>query len=103
MDRSNQREHIEGEVASSNISSKGAIKFETKAGHSIVLDDTTGAERVVVKHKGGSDKGGSEITMAADGSVTIKASMNITLAAKGAITLDANNVDVKVKTAMNVS
>jgi hypothetical protein len=27
-------EHIEGEIASSNISSKGAIKFETKASHS---------------------------------------------------------------------
>jgi hypothetical protein len=27
-------EHIEGEIASANISSKGAIKFETKASHS---------------------------------------------------------------------
>jgi hypothetical protein len=27
-------EHIEGEVASSNITSAGAIKFETKGGHS---------------------------------------------------------------------
>jgi hypothetical protein len=27
-------EHIEGEVASSNIKSMGAIKFETKGGHS---------------------------------------------------------------------
>jgi hypothetical protein len=27
-------EHVEGEIASANISSKGAIKFETKASHS---------------------------------------------------------------------
>jgi hypothetical protein len=27
-------EHIEGEIASSNIRSTGAIKFDTKAGHS---------------------------------------------------------------------
>ena len=31
-------EHIEGEVASSNITSTGAIKFETKAGHSTLAN-----------------------------------------------------------------
>lgn len=82
-----------------NLDGQNLVRaLKTKAGHSITFDDTAGAGKLVIK-----DMAGSEITMNGDGSVTISAKTNMTLAATGAITLDANAVDVKVKTVMNVS
>ncbi len=75
-----------------------SIRMVKTKSHTITLDDTEGAENIVIN-----DKGGSEITMKADGSVTISAKKDMTLTAKGTITLDANKVAVTVKTTMDVS
>ncbi len=64
--------------------------IKTKAGHTITLDDTPGFEQVVI-----ADKGGSQITMKATGDVVISARNNIEL--------NAQNVNVKVTGAMDVS
>lgn len=83
----------------SNLSGKNYVRvLKTAAGHEVRLDDTPGAGQLSLK-----DMAGSEIVMKADGSVSITAMTTMTLKATGAITLDAANVDVKVKTVMNVS
>ncbi len=93
-----------------NINGQNSTRLiKTKSGHTITLDDTTNNEKIVIQ-----DKGGSQITMTQNGSVTISAAKDLILKAKGSITLDtdrengtitlgANEVDVNVKTQMNVS
>lgn len=77
---------------------KNSVRMiKSRSGHTIKLDDTTGMEKVVITHKGG-----SEITLDFDGSVSVTATSNLNLKANGTITLDAAAVDVKVKTTMNV-
>ncbi len=71
--------------------------IKTKAGHTITLDDTIGQEKITIN-----DKGGSEVKLDFDGSITIKAKTNLILKANGVINLDANKVDVKVGTVMDV-
>ena len=56
------------------------------------------APKLVIK-----DKNGSKLTLDMDGSMTIEALTGLTLKTAGTITLDAAEVDVKVKTFMNVS
>lgn len=60
---------------------------ETKAGHKLILDDTTGGERVVLKHGNGSG-----IQLSADGSIVIRAKNNFTVAvdATGNIIIDGD-------------
>jgi phage protein D len=83
--------------------------IKTKSGHTIMLDDTQGSEKILI-----TDKGNSQITMHQDGTVTISAAKDLILKAKRSITLDTNRdngsitlgadkVDVNVKTSMNVS
>ena len=81
-----------------NQRSQYHARHQDAAGHSIKFDDTPGLESVVIRHKTG-----SEVKMDFDGSVTISAITDLTLKATGSITLDAGNVEVKVKTFMNVS
>lgn len=77
---------------------KNSIRMiKSRSGHTIKFDDTTGLEQVVIK-----DKGGSEIVMDFDGSVSITAKTNLTLKATGNINLQASAVDVQVTTNMNV-
>jgi len=64
--------------------------IKTKAGHTIMLDDTKQGEKIVI-----SDKGGSKITMNSDGSVTINARGDITLTSQnGSITIQAQNGNI---------
>jgi phage protein D/phage baseplate assembly protein gpV len=89
--------------------------IKTKSGHTITLDDTRGSEKIVMQ-----DKGGSQITMNQDGTVTVSAKKDLTLntggnvtinarqdltlqAKNGTITLDAQNVNVTVQNTMDVS
>jgi uncharacterized protein involved in type VI secretion and phage assembly len=83
--------------------------IKTKSGHTITLDDTKGSEKIIIQ-----DKGGSQITMDHDGTMTISAAKDLVLKAKGSITLNAdkstgsitlgaNEVDVNVTKQMNVS
>ncbi|GHO83199.1 phage baseplate assembly protein V [Dictyobacter formicarum] len=83
--------------------------IKTRSGHTITLDDTKGDEKIVIQ-----DKGGSQVTMNQDGTVTISAAKDLVLKAKGSITLNAdknsgsitlgaNKVDVNVTQEMNVS
>jgi len=72
--------------------------ISTRSGHSITLDDTTGKEQIVIHHKGG-----GEITLASDNSVTIHSKGPLNLRSDGTMTLDAPNVNVKVSGAMDVS
>lgn len=94
---------------------RGVHRLRSAAGHAVTLDDNR--KTIVVEHPKG-----SSITMAADGSVTVAAkaglalsaeSGDVTLTAKDGgitltaaatkdVTLKANNVDVRVGTAMNV-
>jgi phage protein D/phage baseplate assembly protein gpV len=83
-----------------NSDGKDNIRLiKTKSGHSITFDDTQGNEKIVIQ-----DRGGSQITMNSDGTVTINAGKDLTLQAEeGTITLNAENVNVNVKNTMNVS
>ncbi len=89
--------------------------IKTRSGHTITLDDTKGSEQIVIQ-----DKGGSQVTMNQDGTVTISAKKDLTLntegnvtinskqdlklqATSGTITLDAKNVNVTVENTMDVS
>jgi phage protein D len=82
----------------SNIDGLNRIRTIKTKGHTIVLDDTKGMEKIQIK-----DAAGSEITLGPNGAVSISAMTNLSLTAKGNITLDANAVNVTVKTSMNVS
>lgn len=61
----------------------------TKSGHEILLDDTQGSERVLLK-----DKSGSSIELKSDG-VHITSAADLTIQASGTITLKATSVDVQ--------
>ena len=82
----------------SNMDGLNRIRTIKTKGHTIVLDDTKGAEKIQIK-----DAAGSEVTLGPNGAVSISAMTNLSLTAKGNITLDANAVNVTVKTSMNVS
>ena len=72
--------------------------IRTRAGHSITLDDTLGAEQITIR-----DRAGSIIRLQANGNVSIEAATNLNLTANGNINLDAANVNVTVTGAMDVS
>jgi hypothetical protein len=72
--------------------------LKSKSGHTITLDDTPGLEKITIKHKNG-----SQITLNFDGNVSISAIKDLSLSATGNINLSATNVNVSVRTAMNVS
>jgi phage protein D/phage baseplate assembly protein gpV len=83
-----------------NLDGLNRIKeIKTKAGHTITFDDTTGAEKIEIKHKIG-----STITLTSTGAVEVTAKTDITLGAPaGTINLNAANVRVKVTGTMDVS
>jgi phage protein D/phage baseplate assembly protein gpV len=58
--------------------------LKTRAGHHITLDDTKGAETVLIE-----SKAGAKVTLANDGSVTIQANNEVTVTGKK-LTLTAN-------------
>jgi len=61
--------------------------IKTRSGHTITLDDTKGSEKIVIQ-----DKGGSQITMNQDGTVTISAKKDLNLTSQnGSITIQAQN------------
>lgn len=67
--------------------------------HTITLDDTAGAEQVIIE-----DAGRSKVTMKNDGTVTIQAMKDLQLLAPaGNITMNAQNVNITVTGAVNVS
>ena len=93
--------------------------IKSKSGHTITFDDSPLAPKLVIKSSSGhtitcddtkvspsvtiQDKAGSTVTLdSTTGSVSISAKSNLNLKATGTISLDANEVDVSVKTVMNV-
>jgi phage protein D/phage baseplate assembly protein gpV len=67
--------------------------IKSKAGHTIVFDDTEDVGRLVVK-----DGQGSSITLdAKDGSITISAKQDLTITANGTITLQAAGGNTTIK------
>jgi phage protein D/phage baseplate assembly protein gpV len=73
--------------------------IRTRAGHTIILDDTAEVEQILIQ-----DSAGSTIRLQADGSISIEAATNLELsAANGNINLNAKNVNVTVSEAMDVS
>lgn len=76
----------------SNADRKNGVRLIKTKGHTITLDDTAGAEQIVIR-----DAGGSSVTMKQDGTVVIQAAKNIELnTPKGDILMNAANVKVKV-------
>jgi uncharacterized protein involved in type VI secretion and phage assembly len=74
--------------------------LRTKAGHVLVFEDKNGSEQIVI-----TDKAGSSITLAQDGTISIKAKKNIELIANdgnGDLTIKANNVTATVGGAFDV-
>jgi len=65
------------------------IRMIKTPGHTITFDDTKGLQKISIV-----DAGGSELSMQADGSMSIRAKTNLTLKAAGTITLNATKVDV---------
>jgi uncharacterized protein involved in type VI secretion and phage assembly len=66
--------------------------IRTKAGHRIILDDTSGKEKIVIMEKG--EKNSIVIDTSGD---------SITITAKtGKLTLTANEVEIKSKTTMKI-
>jgi phage protein D/phage baseplate assembly protein gpV len=73
--------------------------IKTGAGHTITFDDTKANEQLTI-----TGKGGGEIVLKADGTVSITAKKDIELSAPtGDITMNAQNVRVKVIGTMDVS
>jgi phage protein D/phage baseplate assembly protein gpV len=90
----------------SNTDGQDNIRLiKTRSGHTITLDDTKGGEKIVISAKGGSQitmsndgsvttsaKGGGQVAMNKDGSVTISAKGDMTLSSQnGSITIQAQN------------
>lgn len=68
-----------------------SLSLETQTGHEITLNNTTGAEQVVIKHLNG-----STVELLADNTLRISASGNMTLEATGDLALKANgNVNIE--------
>jgi len=63
--------------------------IKTRAGHTITLDDTPGVERVTIAHRNG-----SEVSLTADGNVSVTAANDLQLTAHGNIGLQAKGIAV---------
>jgi phage protein D len=86
------------QTAAKPAGAEGVRRIRT-AGHTITLDGTKDAEKVVVQ-----DKGGSTVTLDHDGTVTVTAKKHLVLNARdGEIQLNAKDVRVKVTGSMDVS
>jgi hypothetical protein len=75
--------------------------IQTASGHTIELMDKSGSEKIVLHHKGG-----SELAIDSDGTITITSKKDIALVANdgnGDVTIKANNVKVSVQSTMDVS
>jgi phage protein D len=78
---------------------KNSVRMiKSRSGHTITLDDTSGAEKVSIGHKNG-----SQVTLSMNGDISIDAKNDLTLSAQGTINLKATNVKVKVTGTMDVS
>ncbi len=85
-----------------NLDGQNRIRaIRTRVGHTITLDDSSGAEQIMIQ-----DSAGSTIRLQADGSISIEAATNLELSASnGDINLNARNVNVTLPSTgvMNVS
>jgi uncharacterized protein involved in type VI secretion and phage assembly len=62
--------------------------IRSRSGHQIILDDTNGAEKVII-----ADKHGNEITMA-DGSMSIKVKGDLAIEASGNVSIKGKAIDL---------
>ena len=63
--------------------------IKTRLGHTITLDDTPGVARVSIAHVNG-----SEVSLTADGNVSITAVNDLSLTAQGNISLQASGITI---------
>lgn len=68
--------------------------LRSRSGHEIVLDDTDGAEKVIVRDGGGNN---SVIIDVAQGSITITADKKLVIACDGDISLGGDNAKIALK------
>ena len=89
------------EVISGGVINKRVIK--TRSGHTIILDDTDGAEQIIIRDKTEAnemviDSAENSMTISVDGDFRVVAQGKITLESKEAMTLDSKAAfDVKAK------
>jgi phage baseplate assembly protein V len=82
--------------------------LKTKSGHVVVLDDSDGAEQILIVDKSGSNKilldaANSVVTIESGGDLKIKATGTVALEATGDLSLKGANVTIKADSKLAVS
>src|SRR5262249_22655675 len=67
--------------------------FKSRSGHTVVLDDTSGAEKITITDKTGNNK---IVIDSVAGSMQIACEQKLTIEAKGGVTLSAGEGDVSI-------